>query len=211
MPLWSLSWPVSRNPHWMSYCLVKPSGAWVPHPTTLSGRFQEKYLSELSDSLVRNKETTLVHLSRKGIYRKDTREFSESVGSDKRMNYFPPKPQRRKFLVRRGWHHPCITPVRNGHKTSLLSTSATPRIGLWCPCCRCCQNKFPGIPHVLFTADLMPRVGLASISHVLTLQLPGAVLSLALTWRGMVPASIYCGITDPLPHSKDEGSDCDSV
>lgn len=74
----------------------------MPHPTTLSGRCQEKCLSEFSESLVRNKETTLVNISIKGIYSKDAREFSETVGSRKRVNYLQPKPQHRKFLVRCG-------------------------------------------------------------------------------------------------------------
>lgn len=50
--------------------------------------------------LVRNKETTLVNTSREGIYGKNTREFSESIGSEKGLKCLQPKPQHRKCLVR---------------------------------------------------------------------------------------------------------------
>lgn len=99
-------------------------------------------------------------MNRKGIYGKDTRESSESMGSGKGQNCLQPKPQHRKLLVRCRWHHYWHDHFRNGHRSSLQSTSATPRIVL-CSHWYCCQNKSSRVSHFLCTADFMSWVGLS--------------------------------------------------
>lgn len=126
---------------------MKPRGTWVPRPTTLSGRFQEKYLRGLSRSLVRNKKTILVNISRKGIYWKDTREFLPSMDSENRAEPPPAQTTAQGVSGKMQRHHLCITTVRNGHRTftaislchfqnrtlDLIAAAATARIYSLCP------------------------------------------------------------------------------
>lgn len=109
------------------------------------------------DPWLETKETTLVSRSRKGIYGKDTREFSESVGSGKgrracSQNHSSGSvwseaddlPQQHH---RQPWAQD-ITPI----------TSAVPPASLWMSLLLLPESIL-GTPHALLTADLTARGG----------------------------------------------------
>ena len=127
----------------------------------------------------------------------------------KRVDYLQPRPQHRKFSATCGWHHHCVTFVRNGHGVSLLSTPPTPGIGLWMPLLPLLPRYILQHPSLPAHSDLMFWVRLACWPTPVLCPLSsclGTGLSLALIWREWSPLPFIVASPTPLLHSEDNGA-----
>lgn len=172
-------------------------GCLIPPP---SRDIREKCLSESSASLVRNKETTLVNISIKGIYRKDTRQFSESVGSEKEGG-LPPAKTTAQEVSGNMWMTPplchlCqkwtwgVTAVNLSHsRNRALDAIAAAAAKI---------HSLASLASCSLWFDVLGEASLrANTSLVPTLQLLGSLPIFGFDLEGMVPTPIYCSI----PHS----------
>ena len=160
----------------------------------------EKCLSESSASLVRNKETTLVNISIKRIYGKDTRQFSESVGSEKKGGLPPAKTTAQEVFgnmwVTPPLCHLCqkwtwgVTAVNLSHsRNRALDAIAAAAAKI---------HSLASLASCWLWSDVLGEASLlANTSLVPTLQLLGNWPIFGFDLEGMVPTPIYCSI----PHS----------
>lgn len=151
--MWNWSWTPSRRQislHELLPCKSPWSlGALFCHPLR---DILEKCLSESSASLVRNKETTLVNISIKGIY-------GEGYQTVLRISGF-----RKKGWITSGqnrstgsfWQHAdditTVSPVSEMDVgRHCCQPLPLPEQGSGCHCCCCCQDTFSSIPCFLLT------------------------------------------------------------